>query len=104
MLVFYQWSPVKADRLFQVLCRLGSGGQMPRALRHQRDWLTIQRLAVEGRRHEVSESLTRLLGAATKGSRTWLDIASVVPEAAIRGVDLPGDDRPGANHECDLGG
>ena len=41
------------------------------------DWELICGLVVEGRRHEVSESLTRLLGAATKGpghgsiSRAW---------------------------------
>lgn len=77
LLIFYGWQPLQPISRFKTLA---AGVWSPDAetwLAVQADWRTIQALASAGRRSEVSESLTRVLGAATKGlghgsiSRAW---------------------------------
>ncbi len=77
MLVFYEWSPLRPMGYFPILA---AGIWTPdpltiKAIEH--DWEMIRQLELDGRRSEVSESLTTLLGACTKGpghgsiSRAW---------------------------------
>jgi DNA mismatch repair endonuclease MutH len=77
LLIFYGWEPLLPIARFRTLA---AGIWSPdeetwRAV--EADWLSIQSLVLAGRRNEVSESLTRVLGAATKGtghgsiSRAW---------------------------------
>jgi len=77
MLVFYEWSPFRPMGFFKVLA---AGIWTPDAASLEaieRDWTTIRQLEIDGRRAAASESLTALLGAATKGaghgstSRAW---------------------------------
>jgi DNA mismatch repair protein MutH len=77
LLIFYRWEPYRPIASFQTLA---AGIWSPDAeswAGMRSDWELVHGLAVAGRRHQVSESLTRLLGAATKGrghgsfSRAW---------------------------------
>ena len=77
LLIFYRWEPFRPIASFQTLA---AGIWSPDAESWsgmRADWELICGLVVGGRRQEVSESLTRLLGAATKGpghgsiSRAW---------------------------------
>ena len=77
LLIFYGWQPLQPISRFKALA---GGVWSPDAetwLAVEADWRTIQSFVVAGRRSEVSESLTRVLGAATKGpghgsiSRAW---------------------------------
>jgi DNA mismatch repair protein MutH len=68
MLIFYEWSPLRPIGYFKTLVAgLWKPDDETLAALEQ-DWMTIQRLAIEGRIHEASESLTTSLGAATKGA------------------------------------
>ena len=77
LLVFYEWIPLRPMGQFQILAaRIWTPDPVTlEAIEH--DWSTIRELEIRGRREEVSESLTKLLGAATKGpghgstSRAW---------------------------------
>ncbi len=77
MLIFYAWSPLVPMGRFQALVAGLWKPDPETMLVLENDWHTIQRLEIEGRRGEVSESLTQALGAATKGvghgstSRAW---------------------------------
>lgn len=77
LLIFYGWQPLQPISRFKTLA---AGVWSPDAetwLAVEADWRAIHSLVVAGRRSEVSESLTRVLGAATKGpghgsiSRAW---------------------------------
>ena len=77
LLIFYKWEPFRPIASFETLA---AGIWSPDAeswTGMRADWELIRGLVVAGRRAEVSESLTRLLGAATKGpghgsiSRAW---------------------------------
>jgi len=77
LLIFYGWEPLQPIARFRTLA---AGIWTPDAVTLEAiksDWQTIQGLVVNGRRDEVSESLTSVLGAATKGpghgskSRAW---------------------------------
>ena len=77
LLIFYRWEPFRPIASFQTLA---AGIWSPDAESWsgmKADWELIRGLAAAGRRQDVSESLTRLLGAATKGpghgsvSRAW---------------------------------
>lgn len=77
LLIFYGWQPLQPISRFKTLA---AGVWSPDAetwLAVEADWRVIQALVAAGRRTEVSESLTRVLGAATKGpghgsvSRAW---------------------------------
>ena len=77
LLVFYEWSPLRPMGFFKVL---EAGIWSPDAATLQtieQDWARSSDSRSTGRRDEVSESLTILLGAATKGaghgstSRAW---------------------------------
>ena len=68
MLIFYRWSPLRPIGYFETLV---AGLWKPDAntlAAIAQDWMDIQRLAIEGRIDEASESLTQSLGAATKGA------------------------------------
>jgi DNA mismatch repair protein MutH len=77
LLIFYRWEPFRPIASFETLAAgiWSPDAESWKAMRA--DWEAIRDLAVAGRRAEVSESLTRLLGAATKGaghgstSRAW---------------------------------
>lgn len=77
MLVFYGWEPYRPLGAFQVLAAGIWRPDAETSASLERDWRLIQALELSGRRSDVSESLTRLLGAATKGpghgstSRAW---------------------------------
>jgi DNA mismatch repair protein MutH len=77
MLIFYDWHPLLPLGRFRTLVAGIWEPDIETLATLEQDWLTIQGLAVAGRRAEVSESLTRALGAATKGpghgsiSRAW---------------------------------
>ena len=75
--IFYRWEPLRPIASFRTLA---AGTWRPDSTTWaslRADWETIRGLIVDGRRDEVSESLTRVLGAATKGpghgsiSRAW---------------------------------
>jgi DNA mismatch repair protein MutH len=77
LLIFYGWEPLQPIARFQTLCA-GIWRPDESTLSGIRsDWETIANLARGGRRDEVSESLTSILGAATKGrghgstTRAW---------------------------------
>ena len=66
MLIFYEWSPLRPLGYFKTLeAALWKPDANTLAVIEQ-DWRVIQQLEIEGRRAEVSESLTQSLGAATK--------------------------------------
>ena len=77
LLVFYRWDPLQPIARFETLVAeiWQPDGESLRQM--QVDWETVQGLVKAGRRNEVSEGSTRLLGAATKGaghgstSRAW---------------------------------
>jgi DNA mismatch repair endonuclease MutH len=77
LLIFYAWHPLHPIARFQTLA---AGIWSPDATTWRTirsDWESIRDLVAQGRRSEVSESLTSVLGAATKGpghgstSRAW---------------------------------
>jgi DNA mismatch repair protein MutH len=77
LMIFYGWEPLQPIARFKTLA---AGIWSPDASTIQTikaDWETIRDLVVSGRRTEVSESLSSILGAATKGtghgsiSRAW---------------------------------
>ena len=77
LLIFYRWEPYRPIASFRTLAA-GVWEPDDRSLASIRsDWETIRDLVRAGRRSEVSESLTTVLGAATKGvghgstSRAW---------------------------------
>ena len=68
MLIFYRWAPLRPIGSFETLVA-GLWKPDPATLATiEQDWLAIQRLAIEGRINDASESLTKALGAATKGA------------------------------------
>jgi DNA mismatch repair protein MutH len=77
MLIFYEWSPFRPLGYFSTLAAGLWKTDANTLAALEQDWLVIQKLEIEGRRAEVSESLTKSLGAATKGpghgstSRAW---------------------------------
>jgi DNA mismatch repair endonuclease MutH len=77
LLIFYGWKPYRPISSFETLAA-GLWRPDERSLASIRsDWELIRALVRAGRRDEVSESLTTVLGAATKGaghgsrSRAW---------------------------------
>ncbi len=77
MLIFYEWHPLLPLGRFQTLVAgLWEPDAATLAMIEQ-DWLTIQRLAIEGRRSRSQREPNPALGAATKGaghgsiSRAW---------------------------------
>jgi DNA mismatch repair endonuclease MutH len=77
LLIFYRWDPLLPIARFETLAA-EIWQPDTESLRQMRiDWETVRELVASGRRDEVSEGYTRLLGAATKGpghgsvSRTW---------------------------------
>jgi DNA mismatch repair protein MutH len=77
LLIFYGWQPLQPISRFKTLAA-GVWSPDPETwLAVEADWRAIHSLVAAGRRSEVSESLTRVLGAATKGpghgsiSRAW---------------------------------
>jgi DNA mismatch repair endonuclease MutH len=77
LLIFYRWEPFRPIASFETLAAGIWSPDSESWSGMQADWELIRALVVAGRRNEVSESLTRLLGAATKGpghgsvSRAW---------------------------------
>ena len=77
LLVFYKWDPLLPIARFETLAAEIWQPDSESLRQMQRDWEAVQRLVTAGRRNEVSEGSTRLLGAATKGighgstSRAW---------------------------------
>ena len=77
MLVFYEWSAYGPIACFKVLAARIWTPDAASLEAIEQDWATIRQLEIEGRRAAASESLTTLLGAATKGaghgstSRAW---------------------------------
>lgn len=77
LLIFYGWQPLQPIARFKTLAAgvWSPDAETWRAV--EADWHTIRSHVAAGRRGEVSESLTRVLGAATKGpghgsiSRAW---------------------------------
>jgi DNA mismatch repair protein MutH len=67
LLIFYRWDPLLPIARFQTLAA-EIWRPDDESLRQMRlDWEAVRELVVSGRRDEVSEGSTRLLGAATKG-------------------------------------
>ena len=77
LLIFYGWQPLQPIARFQTLASGIWHADASTLAAIQADWETIANLARTGRRDDVSESLTSVLGAATKGpghgsrSRAW---------------------------------
>lgn len=117
LLIFYGWHPLQPIARFRTLAAgvWSPDAETWRAV--EADWRRIQSLVAAGRRSEVSESLTRVLGAATKGpghgsiSRAWslkqpfvgwiyasmtekapiaIDVVAVDPAAAFESKTLAG--------------
>jgi DNA mismatch repair endonuclease MutH len=77
LMIFYGWEPLQPIARFRTLAA-GIWKPDESTLKTiQADWQTVRDLVASGRREEVSESLTSILGAATKGpghgsrSRAW---------------------------------
>ena len=77
LMIFYGWEPLQPIARFKTLAA-GIWSPDSSTLQTIRaDWQTIRDLVAAGRRDQVSESLTSILGAATKGpghgsrSRAW---------------------------------
>jgi DNA mismatch repair endonuclease MutH len=77
LLIFYRWEPFRPIASFKTLAAGIWSPDTESWSGMKADWELIRGLVVAGRRDEVSESLARLLGAATKGpghgsiSRAW---------------------------------
>jgi DNA mismatch repair endonuclease MutH len=77
LLVFYEWDPLLPIARFKTLAAEVWRPDAESMRQMRVDWEAIRDLVKNDRRHEVSESATRLLGAATKGaghgstSRAW---------------------------------
>ena len=89
LLIFYGWQPLQPSRAFKTLAagiwstRRGDVVGRPRPTGRPSVASSWQ---VAG--SEVSESLTRVLGAATKGTGHGSISSGLVPEAALRRLDL----------------
>lgn len=77
LLIFYRWEPLRPIASFQTVAA-GIWHPSPTTWAAIRaDWESVRDLIVAGRRNDVSESYTRVLGAATKGpghgsrTRAW---------------------------------
>lgn len=113
LLIFYRWDPLLPIARFETLAAEIWQPDAESLRQMQVDWESVRDLVRSGRRDEVSEGSTRVLGAATKGlghgstSRAWSlkqtfvgyiyrSIASDLPIAASASLD------PGANFEREV--
>ncbi len=77
LLIFYRWDPLQPIARFETLAAEIWQPDAESLRQMQVDWESVRDLVRIGRRDEVSEGSTRLLGAATKGlghgstSRAW---------------------------------
>jgi DNA mismatch repair endonuclease MutH len=77
LMIFYGWEPLQPIARFKTLAAGIWSPDESTVGTIRADWERIRDLAAAGRRHEVSESLSSILGAATKGpghgsqSRAW---------------------------------
>jgi DNA mismatch repair endonuclease MutH len=77
LLVFYRWDPLLPIARFTTLAAEMWEPDRTTLAAIRQDWETIRDLVAQGRRSDLSESLTHVLGAATKGpghgstSRAW---------------------------------
>ena len=77
LLIFYRWDPLLPIARFETLAAEIWQPDAESLRQMQLDWESVRELVGTGRRDEVSEGSTRLLGAATKGlghgstSRAW---------------------------------
>jgi DNA mismatch repair endonuclease MutH len=77
LLIFYRWDPLLPIARFETLAAEIWQPDAESLRQMKVDWERVRDLVADGRRDEVSEGLTRVLGAATKGpghgsrSRAW---------------------------------